>query len=352
MTIERHSNFDAIGDDWEALAGRVAAPPFLRPGWFRAWWTAFGHGSLEIVALRRDGRLAAVLPLCRRLGVLRSLTNWHQPEFGIVAEDAEARTELAIEVVARARSTIVIGLLDGDGPDCRALRAAARIGRARLYARVQQRSPYLDIAGDWESFLRGIDGSARADMRRRRRRLAERGDVTTRIEDRWERLDPPLTDVFALEGSGWKAEAGTAIASDPATAAFYTEIAHWAAERGWLRLGFLDFDGHPVAAELMLVHAGVMYGLKGGYDTGFRAYGPGRLLRADVLEHCFERGLRRLDFLGEESRSKRIWTDTARDLTALELFPRSTAGAFGAASYRYGRPMAKRTRAVVSRLRH
>jgi CelD/BcsL family acetyltransferase involved in cellulose biosynthesis len=353
MTLERHASFESVSAEWEALAQRVDAPPFLRPGWLAAWWAAFGHGSLEIVVLRREGRMAAVLPLSRRLGVLRSPTNWHQPSYGAVAADEDARRELALELLGGARRPLALRLLDAEASDCEAFLAAAGPARGVVCTRVQQRSPYLDIAGDWETYVRrAMNSSRRADMRRRQRRLAEAGEVRTRFEEAWDGLDARLTDVLALEASGWKKEAGTAIVCHPATEVFYREIANWAAARGWLRLAFLDLDGRPIAAELMLEHAGVMYGLKGGYAVGLREFGIGHHLRGEVLAQCFARGLRRLDFLGGESPAKRVWTRTARDLVAIEFFPRSTAGVVGVASYRYGRPVAKRTRSYVSRLRH
>src|SRR5258706_7672137 len=85
---------DLIASEWDDLAGRVSAAPYVRPGWVAAWWRAFGVGDLEIRTLRRDGRLAAVLPVSRRYGVLRSVTNYHTPHSGLLAEDCGAAAQL------------------------------------------------------------------------------------------------------------------------------------------------------------------------------------------------------------------------------------------------------------------
>lgn len=342
MTLEQHATFAAVRDEWDDLAWRVAAPPFLRAGWFEAWWKAFGSGSLEIVALRREGRLVAVLPLSRRLGALRSLANWHQPLFGFVAEDAAARRVLACELLCSSRTPLALRLVEDPGADCHALRAGAHAAGGRVQTRVLQRSPYLDLEGDWPGFHAALSTSMRSNLRRRRRRLAKQAPVSTRVEDRWDALDDALAATFALEQSRWKAEAGTAIASKPATLAFYTQIARWAAAHGWLRIAFLDVGGRPIASELMLEHRGVLYGLKGGYDPAYRAFGPGVLIRADIVADCFERGVRRMDLLGDSTPDKLVWTNAARDIVALDFFPRSAAGALGLVCHRYGRPMAKR----------
>src|ERR687892_751567 len=81
VTVLTADSLDAIADEWDALAMRVGATPFARPGWMRAWWTAFGRGDLCILTYRRGGQLRAVLPLARRRGLLHSCSNIHSPLF-------------------------------------------------------------------------------------------------------------------------------------------------------------------------------------------------------------------------------------------------------------------------------
>jgi hypothetical protein len=89
-------------DEWDELADRAeATSPWLRPGWILAWWRAFGHGALEIVSVRREGRLSALVPLERTRAVLSSTANYHTPSFGILAEDEVAARQLAEELMAR-----------------------------------------------------------------------------------------------------------------------------------------------------------------------------------------------------------------------------------------------------------
>ncbi len=82
----------AVSSEWEDLAERTGATPFVRPGWVAAWWDAYGKGRLEIRCVRHaaDGRLAALVPVRREGGVLGSPTNWHSPTFGLLAESDEA----------------------------------------------------------------------------------------------------------------------------------------------------------------------------------------------------------------------------------------------------------------------
>jgi CelD/BcsL family acetyltransferase involved in cellulose biosynthesis len=98
--IEVRREISPLAHEWDDLADRVGAPAFLRPGWMRTWWRAFGRGSLEILALRREGRLAGVLPLYRERAVVRSPSNGHTPLYEPLAEDSSAAEELAAAMLA------------------------------------------------------------------------------------------------------------------------------------------------------------------------------------------------------------------------------------------------------------
>src|SRR4051794_32874890 len=62
--VEVHRAPAALADEWTALAERAGAPPFAHPGWFEAWYEAFGHRP-QVLAVRRFGELVGVLPLQR-----------------------------------------------------------------------------------------------------------------------------------------------------------------------------------------------------------------------------------------------------------------------------------------------
>lgn len=43
-----------IAAEWRELAEHLDASPFARPEWLLIWWSAFGRGKLEVLALRDD----------------------------------------------------------------------------------------------------------------------------------------------------------------------------------------------------------------------------------------------------------------------------------------------------------
>lgn len=336
-----------IEEEWADLAERTGAPPFLHPGWFEAWTAAFGDGPLEHVTVRDKGDLEAILPVERVRGGLRSPTNWHTPAFGPVAADDEARAAVLRDLFERRCTSVELNLLDESRDGLDEVAAAARDARRGVVSRTVADSPFIELEGTLEEYEGALSRNRRRGLRRQRRKLEQEGDLRFEVHDGSERLDSLLEDVFRLEASGWKGESGTAIASQPETRAFYTSIARWAAEQGWLRLVLLCLDDRPVACDYALEHEGTWYTLKAGYDEALRSFGPGAVLLWAELEHCYEQGVRRIDLLGEQDEFKASWTDrTSRRvwLRALRRTPAGLATWTAMTAAEAARPLARRVK--------
>jgi len=326
VETECHQSIGAIAGEWDALAERTRAAPWNRPGWFEAWWHAFGHGALEIHAVRRNGALAGVLPLVVRRGSVTTPTNAHTPAFSPVAEDQAAREDLARALFSLARGKLELLCLPANDPMLSTCEAAARRRSFRIRRRPLLRSPFVPIAGDWATFEAGLRSHFRSEVRRRGRRLAEHGSVELSLVPGGDALDALLAEGFGLEARAWKGANGSAITSRPETERFYHDVAHWGAERGILRLAFLRLDGRPLAFELCLRQHGVHYNIKGGYDPEFQRFGPSRLLHHRLLERSFADGCSSYEFLGNDEPWKLDWAPQVRETTALQAFSHTPAG--------------------------
>jgi CelD/BcsL family acetyltransferase involved in cellulose biosynthesis len=336
--------------EWADLVERVAGSPFAHPGWIAAWSEAFTDRPLSVLAVRRAGRLVGIAPFLSHRTGLVSPTNWHTPQFELVAADAQASRDLAAELVSRARHRLDVSFLDADSQGLAALRAVAEGAGLRVVERAVQRSLYVEVDGDWEQYRRHVGSKPLRELRRRRRRLEAEGQVTVEFVRPAERLEELLEEGFAVEGSGWKTEAGTAILSRPETRRFYTEIASWAAGHGWLVLALLRVDGRVAAFDFCLERGGRTYVLKGGYDPDFRAFSPRTILLHDSLERAFEQGSRSYEFLGADEDYKQRWATGAREYHRFQAFPRTPAGAAGYAAWTVGRSAGMRGRALRDRL--
>ncbi len=336
----------AVTAEWEALAERTRAAPFLRPGWVAAWARAFGRGRLEVCTLRDGtGRLLALVPVQRSAGALLSPTNWHTPEFGLLAESEPAAGQLLAQLFHARPRRVALGFLSP--AQAQLVRADAERHGYRVLQRTLQRSPFVPLAGGSEAFERGLGKNLRGDLGRRERRLAARGAVTLEVLSGAElraQLEERLAEGCALEASGWKGARGTAMRSSPASLGFYAEVARWAAARDWLVLAFLRLDGRALAFDYCLEHAGVHWMLKTGYDAAAAEFGPGKLLRRRMLARAFELGLTSYELLGAAEPWKLAWATHTRARELVQGFRPSPLGRLDHVLYAHARPLAKRLR--------
>jgi CelD/BcsL family acetyltransferase involved in cellulose biosynthesis len=346
--LETVNEIGRLAGEWDELADRLDAAPWYRPGWFDAWWKAFGAGRLRILTVRRGERLVGVLPMRARLGGVGSLSNWHTPEFGPLAKPGEARS-LAEGLAAWNAHRISLAFVDTDHPSAAACHAAAVAAGYRVHTRTLERSPYVELGGDWKEYEAERGRKLRSELRRRRRRLESAGRFSFDVQDGRERLDELLDEGFRVEAASWKGLRGSAIAVQPATLEFYRTIARWGAARGWLRLGFLRLDSRAFAFDFCVEANGVHYLLKTGYDPAYRGFGPGVMLRYEMLGRAFSAGLHTYEFLGTDEPWKLQWTDTVRERSLLQGFAPSSLGRLNWVALAYGRPLAKRALALARR---
>jgi CelD/BcsL family acetyltransferase involved in cellulose biosynthesis len=352
LTFETHDRVEALAVEWDALAARTGASPFARPGWIAQWYAAFGRGTPLLAAVRRDGGLAAVAALDAHGRTLHAAANWHTPSYDVVADGPDAARALADGILAAQPKRVELRFLDRDGFALRALRDAAAAAGYHVLTRTLLESPYVEIGGDWDEYAAGLSPTVLRDVGRRRRRLErDHGPL-------WFGPDAVAPDRaraleigFALEASGWKGRAGSAINSRPETRAFYTRVADWAGENGWLRLEFLSAGGQPIAFRLDLEVDGVVYHLKPGFDESFRRYSPGKILTEHAVRGAFERGARSYEFLGAAALHKLEWTPLVRERLVVQAFAPTPPGLAELAAFRYGRPAAVQAVRVARRVR-
>jgi len=346
---EGDDGWDALAGEWDELADRVGASPFLRPAWFDLWQRSFGDSTARVLVLRGSGRVAGVLPLRGRGRVVESMANDHTPAFEPLAEDEDASIELARALFALRPRRLTLEYLDAEGTGIRALRAVAARRRYLVVVRDWERPPYIALDRSWRAYEGSLDAKLRRDLARRRRRLDECGAVILEVSDGKTGLARLLEEGFALEPSGWKDARGTAIRSQPETVAFYTGLARWASEHGMLRLSFLRLDGRPLAFQLGLEDRGSYYFVKGGYDAAFTRFAPAKLLVHDLVARAFEQRLTRFEFLGPPERFKLEWTSTCHRLERFQAYAHTPDALVAWAATAYGRPAAQAARSLLHR---
>ena len=347
LAVDAVHSIDSIDREWDELCDAADASPFLRPGWFKCWLDAFGSGTPRLLTARRSGALVGVVPVLRRGGVLRSASNWHSPEFGIVATGDDVASALVAGLLEEGTRRCSLAFVPSDDQVARSWAELCAAGGRRGLSRVVERSPYIDTNGDWSTYEAGLPKKLRSELKRRRRRLEEKGAVRVDVADGTRDLDDLLVEGFRIEEAAWKGSSGTAINSDEKTRRFYTEVARWAAERGWLRLCFLSRGDTRLTFDLSIETGGVHYLLKTGYEPAYSKFAPGMLMRYEMIKRAFEHGFSSYEFLGSDNPWKLQWTGALRDRMMLQAFGSSPAGWIDWFAFEHARPLVKRTLARV-----
>lgn len=259
--ISDSSRLVGVSDGWNALA-EGPLEPFLSSHWFRCWWDAFGEGhALRTCTLWRDGRLAGVFPL--RAGGdrrLAAVANDHSPVFQPLAAD-ESALETLVETVFDSSRQLDVESVPAEGP---VLAVLERTARRRRWLRVVESlfaSPMVATGGDFQSYREPRKHRWR-EMERRGRKLRREHQTEFRLIAEPRDLDRELGAGLALEASGWKGSAGTAILASASTAGFYRSLAKGLHARGELRLSTLVSDGEVIAFDLALEHGSRYFLLK------------------------------------------------------------------------------------------
>lgn len=325
---------------WQDLAR--SAPPILKPELFTAAarWLC-GEKPILVGAWAGETMIAA-MPLQLRGATLAGMTPEHVPRFDLVG-DASALPKLW-EAVRRLRGWHALRLRSTpeDSPLARELPRIAERSGFHAVVDADSRCPRLLLSG----FEDRLSAKFRRNLRSRRRKLS---DVRLeRVRDFDERA---FEDALALEGAGWKGQAGTAISSRAELRGFYRELATSFGARGELALVFLVAGGRRIASHFALANEHTYYLLKPGYDPGMARYGPGHLLVYEVALDARRRGCAELDLLGQEMPWKEEWTAVSRRHVQVTIYRNSALGRLLYCGERLAAPAVQRLRRRLLRPR-
>lgn len=334
--LEDATEFAALGSEWEELADD---DPFMSLTWLEAWRQSFAADRpLSVCLVWRADRLVASLPLIARGKTLEPMANDHSPSFGPLAVDAPALETLMSATLQRTPMLRLSALprssplVQHDSEHWRALSAPAAF------------APAVATDGSFEDWRAGSKPRWGAPLERFRRKMRRDHVADERIVERPDDLDAELAEGFAVEASGWKGRAGSAVLSSPETGAFYGRIAERFHTLGQLRLSAVRLDGDLVAFDLCLLRAERLYLLKTGFDERFRQLAPGLVLRLLTIERCFELGLRSHELLADRSEWKAKFATSERELVAWTAY-----GPRLAARWRYLNRRLRRTLKLTAR---
>ena len=260
---------------WRRLATAAVEPnPFYEPAFVYPAARNLTEHRTQLLIAREGDEWTFCMPVVRSARFRKipgpALLNWvHTHCYLGTPLVAKRRVEEALNAVLdhvlSSRTLGFLGLeqIGEGGPVAQVLRERAVIE----YERGERAALYRRDDGDYIALT-----SKRArELRRLRRQLEERGELKTHERAR----DAGAVEQFlALEASGWKGRAGTALAST-GHRAFFGEMARTFAADGRLQLLSLELDETPIAMKCNVISGDGIFCFKIAHDETFARYSPG-----------------------------------------------------------------------------
>ena len=135
-----------------------------------------------------------------------------------------------------------------------------------------------------EAYLEAaMSGKKRKELRRQFTRLSELGQVRFERRTDADGLEKWIEDFLALEHSGWKGSAGSALASHQATTQLFREALAGATAHNRLERLTLTLDGDPLAMLVSFLSPPGAFSYKTAFDERFARFSPGVLLQRENL---------------------------------------------------------------------
>jgi len=289
---------------WDRLADEASEPNPFAERWClqSALHLLDPERRARFVMVRdgHDGAVIGVMPLAfaHRYGrlPLRHVTGWIHPNHFHGSPLVRAGLESLFWTIllgwcdasAWARTLVHVPRLTEDGPLHRALVDVARVrsGVAVVVHREERALLESELSPQdyWDSAVRA---KKRKELRRQANRLAEQGKVTFRRWQPGEAITSWIDAFLALEARGWKGRAGSALASQNDTEAWFRAILPAAANAGKLDMRAIDLDGRPLAMLINFLCPPGGFSFKTAFDEDFARFSPGVLLQQanlDLLE--------------------------------------------------------------------
>jgi CelD/BcsL family acetyltransferase involved in cellulose biosynthesis len=290
---------------WEELAAAALEPNVFYEHWMLLpALKAFGAGkdvSVVLVLIHdphnpdAPAKLAGLFPLelirsFRKLNV-SALSLWQHAHCYVCTPlvRADAAGECMVELFRWSRSggasasLIELRGISGDGPFHKLLvDLSNELGLLSWITDIFTRGLWREGHG-YADPASAVSGDLRRRLRRKERRLSERGRVEHIALRPGDDVGRWIDEFLQIEASGWKGERGSALASSEIDRRYFTEIATSAFRRGRLLMLGINFNGRPIARRCAFVAGEGSFAFKTAYDEEFADFSPGAMLEIDSL---------------------------------------------------------------------
>lgn len=289
------------------------------------------HAGIRFYVVRHNGALLAVLPLRAERTAsgwrLHSLSNFYTTLYEPVLEAGIAPADLVPLVSALRRdfpgfASLMLSPMDVSAPAWSTLLCALRLAGLAAFDYFSHGNWVLPVTGRWAPYLAERDGQLRSTIKRMDKKFAAAGGRLEILRTS-DAMQDAIAAYEAVYRASWK--------KPEPFPDFMPGLMQTYAASGALRLGLAWLDGKPIAAQLWIVSHGRAVIYKLAYHEDFKAYSPGTLLTARLMEQALDIDqVREVDYLVGDDPYKTAWMTERRERRGIVAYnPRSAWGLAG-----------------------
>jgi CelD/BcsL family acetyltransferase involved in cellulose biosynthesis len=297
VRLDSFVNLDA---EWQELLTHSSSNHiFFTPQWQKSWWQVFGGGfDFTLLSIYDGTQLVGIAPLKRQdktLSFIGSSDVCDYMDFVVRAGYEDYFLSGSIEYLERLDWQSLE--LDSVLPDSFTLKYLAPFMRQkghRVEINQANVSPQLLLPANWEDYFTLLKTKDRHEVRRKLRRLEQSGAVNYLTVTEPAQMPGAMDSFFSLFhlSNPEKANFMTGQKQE-----FFITMVSSLAEKGNIRLSFLEVDGVRSAATLCFDYNKDVYLYNSAYNPAYSSLSVSLLLEVYDVQDAIKNGKKRFDFL-------------------------------------------------------
>ncbi len=323
-TYDTWSQLEERIPTWEAiLRDNASLSIFSTPEWLGSWWKAFGAGKrvIGLAFSNQDDKLVGLVPcyleqrqssFLGKLAWLRLIGDGSGDSDNldlVIRPGFERACAQAFMQWLKTHQHWDICTLNTmpDGSKA-ALALMEELKRAK-WTYLAEKSPCsaMELPSSWPLYLESLSPAFRPLVTRYPRKLAQRYEVRIDRCDSPDALSRRLEILFELHKKRWNLVNQPGSFGSRERREFYRAMGESFLRKGWLEFWLMELSGAPAATQYCFRYRDTVYILQEGFDPRFAADKAGYALRAEMMKHFVETGVKRYDFLGGFAPHKHNW---------------------------------------------
>lgn len=302
--------------------GAGISNPFLAPEWLQVWWDVFGKDYSSYIKIGiNNGNPVAVAPLKISGGIASFIGSPDICDYqDFLIKEGEEEEFLSLLLADMKQEGVNRLHLQHLRPDSLAITRLVPIANSLGYSvglKQEAVCPEMNLPETFDDYLAELAKKERHEIRRKLRRLLEKGDVGFYFTGGKHPFSSEYMDEFLRLIS----------INHPAKAKFMTPLMRQFFLKIWekigpseaMRFGCLEMQGEKIAMVLLFDYNNSIFLYNNAYNSKYASLGIGHISKVLAIKEAIDIGRHRWDFLKGDEEYKRRLGGKSINLYSLEI---------------------------------